>query len=131
MNRILNITADDIKQAGGQLRLQISDVTVEELPKLDGTDSTHQKIVLHLSTPEGAPFKSFIANKTSLTRLASVESDPNKWAGLIVIIKSKRIAITDRIDATKIIRYEDQKYIESVEGAVQIDLVDQLIAKLT
>lgn len=130
MSKIQNITADDIKRAGGQLRLKIREVVVEELPKLDGTDSTHQKIVLHLDKPDGMPYKSFIANKTSLTRLASVQSDPNLWPGLIVIIKSKTIAITDRLDATKIIRYEDQKFIESVEGAVQVDLVDQLIAKL-
>lgn len=130
MSKIHNITAEDIKQAGGQLRLSIRSVTVEELSKLDGTNNTHKKIVLHLNTIDGIPYKSFIANRTSLIRLASVQSDPTKWENLVVIIKSKPIAITDKYDSTKIIRYEDQKYIDKVEGVEQIDLVDQLIAKL-
>ena len=129
MSRIQNITADDIKNAGGQLKLTISEVTVESLSKLDGTNAVHDKIVLHLNEADGSPYKSFIANKTSLGRLASIEPDPKQWKGLVVVIKCKKIAIVNKLDPDNI-RYEDQKYIDSVEGSAKIDLVDQLISKL-
>lgn len=130
MAKFYNITSEDIKSANGTLRLVIDQVTVEELPKLDGSNDLHSKIVLKFTTTDGTIYpKYFIANNTSLGRLAHAETDPKKWPGLIVNIKCKTIAITDKFNANSV-RYEDQKYIDSVEGAEKYDLVGNLIKML-
>lgn len=130
MAKIYNITAEEIKLAGGSLRLVISEVSVEELPKLDGSNDEHSKIVLRFTTTDGTVYpKAFIANNTSLGRLAHAEPNPKQWVGLTVIIKCKTIAITDKYNPATV-RYEEQKYIDSVEGAEKYDLVSELIKKL-
>lgn len=131
MAKIYNITAEDIRGANGTLKLVVADVSVEELPKLDGSNDVHSKIVFRFTTTDGTPYpKSFIANNTSLGRMARAEEDPKKWVGLTVNIKCKTIAITDKLNPNNV-RYEDQKYIDSVEGAEKYDLVAELIKKLT
>lgn len=130
MAKIYNITADDIKTTGGSLRLVISEVSVEELPKLDGSNDVHSKIVLRFTTTDGTIYpKALIANNTSLGRLAHAQPDPKQWVGLTVTIKCKTIAITDKHNPNSV-RYEDQKYIDSVEGVEKYDLVSDLIKKL-